>query len=92
MGLHFSKEEFSKRKQEVLKNMKEQNLNALLNQNMSKSIEINLIFSSNIIEAMKKTIIAKTFAFIIESKLGLKLINIITTNKRNKDWEINNTP
>ena len=30
MGLHFSTEEFSKRKQEVLKNMKEQNLDALL--------------------------------------------------------------
>ena len=30
MALHFSKEEFSKRKQDVLKSMKEQNLDALL--------------------------------------------------------------
>ncbi len=30
MGLHFSTEEFSKRKQEVLNSMKEQNLDALL--------------------------------------------------------------
>jgi Xaa-Pro dipeptidase len=30
MSLHFSKEEFSKRKQDVLKSMKEQNLDALL--------------------------------------------------------------
>ena len=30
MGLHFSTEEFSKRKQDVLKSMKEQNLDALL--------------------------------------------------------------
>ena len=30
MALHFSKEEFSKRKQSVLRSMKEQNLNALL--------------------------------------------------------------
>ena len=30
MGLHFSKEEFSKRKIKVLQSMKEQNLDALL--------------------------------------------------------------
>ena len=30
MGLHFTAEEFSKRKQDVLKSMKEQNLDALL--------------------------------------------------------------
>merc|ERR1739841_485651 len=30
MGLHFSAEEFSKRKKDVLKSMKEQNLDALL--------------------------------------------------------------
>ena len=30
MGLHFTVEEFSKRKQDVLKSMKEQNLDALL--------------------------------------------------------------
>ena len=30
MGLHFSKEEFSKRKTKVLQSMKEQNLDALL--------------------------------------------------------------
>ena len=30
MALHFSNEEFSKRKQDVLKSMKEQNLDALL--------------------------------------------------------------
>ena len=30
MALHFSKEEFSKRKEDVLKSMKEQNLHALL--------------------------------------------------------------
>ena len=30
MALHFSKEEFSKRKQDVLKYMKEENLDALL--------------------------------------------------------------
>ena len=30
MGLHFSAEEFSKRKEDVLKSMKEQNLDALL--------------------------------------------------------------
>ena len=30
MALHFSKEEFSIRKQDVLKSMKEQNLDALL--------------------------------------------------------------
>ena len=30
MALHFSKEEFSNRKRNVLKSMKEQNLNALL--------------------------------------------------------------
>ena len=30
MALHFSKEEFSKRKQDALKSMKEQNLDALL--------------------------------------------------------------
>jgi Xaa-Pro dipeptidase len=30
MGLHFSLKEFSKRKQDVLKSMKEQNLDALL--------------------------------------------------------------
>lgn len=30
MGLHFTTEEFSKRKQDVLKSMKEQNLDALL--------------------------------------------------------------
>ena len=30
MALHFSKEEFSKRKQDILKSMKELNLDALL--------------------------------------------------------------
>jgi len=30
MALHFSKEEFSKRKQDILNSMKEQNLDALL--------------------------------------------------------------
>ena len=30
MGLHFSKEEFSKRKSKVIKIMKEQNIDALL--------------------------------------------------------------
>ena len=30
MGLHFTAEEFSKRKRDVLKSMKEQNLDALL--------------------------------------------------------------
>ena len=30
MALHFSKEEFSKRKQDVLRSMKEQNLDAIL--------------------------------------------------------------